>query len=88
MTRTTSLRVVPLSGLTAKDRIADLMSQVAVIGEEQAHELIVALEDVLRCAAELEENPAAKVGPRDVARKLRRDFEPILTTLKTMEARA
>lgn len=77
----------PSAPTTAADRIKDLMLQAQQLGDEQALALSNALDEAIRLAEELDANPAAPVGQREVARQVVRDFTPVLLTLKSLRAR-
>jgi hypothetical protein len=54
----------------------------------QAEGLAAALAEAIRLAEELDANPSAAVGEREVARQVALKIGPYLQTLRTMRARA
>jgi len=87
-----SLTVVPAAKPappeTVAERIQRLQRQIEALGNEQVNAMRATVMEGLDAAREVAANPSHPPGVRQIAEKIARDGESLLTTLEAIQGRA
>lgn len=86
-----SLTVVPAAKPapeTVAERIQQLQREIEALGNEQVNAMRARVMEGLDAAREVAANPSHPPGVRQIAEKIVRDGESLLTTLEAIQGRA